>query len=410
LQEWLDSEAAEGLDGETVIQWLEQARGQLPQDRGIAMRLASALAGFGLGELARSRVQAMVLAAPDSVELQNHWFRLCLDAGDLAAIEEQAGRIEAHLPAMAAWYRAQVAYREGRHAQVGPLVQQVLQHDPQAAPTRRLWADAAMQLKDFDTAVEQRRLVLQSEQEPGRRWELLIAATAAGQWAEVRAQARALGMELEDGQAEDSVLEEDWGLMYLRMEEEGRTRDVLARRTGPATARILQPSPRGFAQRVGDWVVFPPQLAEQPPEDEQELENYLRVFEHPLHVIESGGHGPSYMIDGLHPGEELLTAWRDRLEEEGWKTWQYSNDSYRITDPQAGESSLDEGDDDDGEDEDGLPGIYLAVSAPAHVPAQQIEQRVAALCKGHQLCWLELARAAGLPTEWHEAMQERYGL
>ncbi|CAB5721789.1 Uncharacterised protein [Delftia tsuruhatensis] len=410
LAQWLGSDAADGLASETVIQWLEQVHGQWPQDQAIAMRLAGALAGFGLGALARSRVQAMVQAAPDSVELQNHWFSLCFDADDLAAIEEQARRIEPHLPAMAAWYRAKVAYREGRHAQVGPLIEQVLRHDPEAAPTRRLWADAAMQLKDFDTAVQQRRLVLQSEPEPepGRRWELLIAATAAGQWAEVRSQARALGMELEECADEDSVVEEDWGLIYLRIGEEGRTRDVLARRTGPATARIVQPSPRGFAQRVGDWVVFPPQLAEQPPEDEQELEHYLRVFVEPLHVLEGGGHGPSYMIDGQHPGEELLTAWRDQLEEDGWKTWQYSNDSYRITDPQAGDGG--DEDEDDGDGEGGLPGLYLAVSAPAHVPAQQIERRIAALCHGHPLCWLELARAAGQPTEWHEAMQERYGL
>ncbi len=333
LDAWLESDAAEGLDNETVIQWLEQARQQLPQDQAIAMSQANALAGFGLGELARSRMRAMVQAAPDSVELQNHWFRLCFDADDLAAIEEQARGIEAHLPALAAWYRARVAYREERYAQVGALVEQVLQHDPQATPTRRLWADAAMELKDFDTAVEQRRLVLQAEQEPdtGRRWDVLIAATAARQWAEVRAQARALDMELEAGEAEDSAVEEDWGLIYLRMDEDGRTRDVLARRTGPATARILQPSPRGFAQRVGDWVVFVPQLAEQPPEDEEELQNYLRVFTPPVHVIESGGYGPSYMIDGQHPGEELLAAWRDQLETEGWKSWQSSAEVVDVT-------------------------------------------------------------------------------
>jgi hypothetical protein len=429
LPGWLRSPEAEGLSNEIVIQWLEQAHQALPEDEGLAMMLASALAGYGCHELARTRLQAMVLAAPQSVPLQNHWFGLCLDAGDLAAIEEQARRIEAAQPAMAAWYRARVAFKEARYAQVGPLVEQVLANDPEATPTRRLWADAAMQLKDFDTAVAQRRAVLAADESPApaHRWELLIAATAAQAWSEVRAQALALEMQLEPGQPEGnagasaststSVVEEDWGLVYLRCEENGRTRDVLARRTGPATARIVQPSPRALAQRLGDWVVFEPKLAEQPPEDEEELRHYTRVFTEPVHVLEKGGHGPSYMIDGVHPGEERVSALRDALGEEGWSTWQYSNDSYRVTDPDASDEDggdpsdeEDEDDQDDQDDEDGLPGLYLAVTAPADVPPRVIAARVAALCKGLQLCWTDLARAAGEPTEWHEAMQARYDL
>ncbi len=426
LGAWLRSPEAEGLSNETVVQWLEQAHQALPGDEGLATMLASALSNYGCHAQARSRLQAMVLAAPQSVALQNHWFELCVKAGDLAAVEEQARRIETGLPAMAAWYRAQVAAKEGRHAQVGPLIEQVLAHDPDATPTRRLWADAAMQLKDFATAVTQRREVLKAEEAagetpaPGRRWELLIAATAAQEWAEVRAQTRALEMELEPGESDDSPIEDNWGLVYLRYDENGRERDVLARRTGPATARIVQPSPRGVPQRLGDWVVFEPRLAEQPPEDEEELREYTRVFTEPVHVLQKGTYGPSYMIDGVHPGEDRVTALRDALDAEGWSTWQYSNDGYRVTDPDASDEDGDdeEGDDeeaydedaDDGEEESGLPGLYLAVTAPADVPPRAIATRVAALCQGLQLCWLDLARAAGEPTEWHEAMHARYDL
>ena len=412
LPGWLRSPEAEGLSNETVIQWLEQAHQALPGDEGLAMLLASALSNYGCHDEARSRLQAMVLAAPQSVALQNHWFGLCFSAGDLDAIEEQARRIEAAQPAMAAWYRARIAFREGRYAQVGPLVEQVLAHDPEATATRRLWADAAMELKDFDTAVAQRRMVLAADEapEPGRRWELLIAASAAGLWADVRAQARALEMELEAGEPDDAVIEEDWGLVYLRCEENGRERDVLARRTGPATARIVQPSPRGLGQRLDDWVVFEPKLAEQPPEDEEELRTYTRVFTAPLHVLEKGPYGPSYMIDGVHPGEESVSALRDALHEAGWSTWQYSNDNYRVSDADAGGEDGEGGDDEEDGDEAALPGLYLAVTAPANVPPRAIAARVAALCKGHQLCWTELARAAGEPTEWHEAMEARYGL
>jgi hypothetical protein len=120
------------------------------------------------------------------------------------------------------------------------------------------------------------------------------------------------------------------------------------------------------------------------------------------------------MIDGVHPGEERVSALRDALGEEGWSTWQYSNDNYRVTDPDAsdedgGDEDGDEDGDGDGE-EGGLPGLYLAVTAPADVPPRVIAARVAVLCKGLQLCWSELARAAGEPTEWHEAMEARYDL
>ena len=406
LPEWLSSEAANGLDNEVVIQWLEEAHRALPQDEDVAMTLASALSNFGCHDLARTRLKAMVDAAPDSIALQNRWFGLCINADDHAAIEAQAARIEATLPAQAAWYRARVAYRESRYAQVGPLVEQVLANDPNAVPTRGLWADAAMELKDFDTAVEQRRIVLEADEEPDsrQRWDLLIAATAAQQWAEVRKQAVALEMELDEVESEDAPLEEDWGLIYLRHDENGRLRDVMARRTGPATARIVQPAPRGIDQGMGDWVVFVPKLVEQPPENEDEQDGYIRIYDEPLHVLEKGGHGPSYMVDGVHPGDEAIRALRDALEAEGWSTWQYSGDNYFITDPDADE------DDDDDEEEGELLGIYLAVTAPADVPPRVISAKLATLTKGMQLCWTELARAAGESTERHEAMEERYGL
>lgn len=407
LDEWLGSPAAEDLDNEIAIQWLEQAHRALPQDEDVAMKLASALSNFGCHDLARSRLKAMVDAAPDSVALQNRWFGLCINADDHAAIEEQAVRIESTLPAQAAWYRARVAHREARYAQVGPLVEQLLEHDPNAIPTRGLWADAAMELKDFDTAVEQRRIVLEHDEEPDarQRWDLLIAATAAQQWAEVRKQAVPLEMELDEAESEDAPVDEDWGLIYLRHDENGRQRDVMARRTGPATARIVQPAPRGMEQGMGDWVVFVPKLVEQPPEDEEDQEGYIRIYSEPLHVLQKGGNGPSYMVDGVHPGNEQIRALRDALEQEGWSTWQYSGDNYRITDPEA-----DENDEDDDDEESGLAGIYLAVTAPADVPPRIISARLAALTQGMQLCWTELARDAGESTERHEAMEERYGL
>ena len=410
LADWLESDESDGVDNERVIQWLGAAHKALPQDEDIAIALGRGLSRFGAHDVARSHLHAMVMAAPDSVSLQNQWFNLCFNAEDLAAIEDQAQRIEGSLPAQAAWYRARVAFKESRFADVGPLVEQVVQHDPEAVSTRSLWADAAMELKDFETARAQRKLVVQAQESPerGARWGWLIAASAAENWAEVRAQAKALEMELDEVPSDDHPVEEDWGVIYLRHDDDGYTHDLLAQRTGPATARILQPSRRTHEQRLGDWVVFEPRQVEQPPEDEEALKHYVRIYPQPLHVLEKGDNGPTYMIDGIHPGEEKLKALRDALEEEGWTTWQYSNEHYRVHDTEA--EDTDDEDDESDDDESGLPGLYLAVSAPADVAPRVISAKLAKLCKGMQLCWTDLALDAGEPTAAHEALEERYAL
>ena len=427
LSDWLDSSAPDDLDNEQAIQWLMDARTALPADEDIAMDLSRALSNFGAHEEARSRLQAMALAAPESIALQNNWFALCFKAEDMAAIEEQARRIDAAQPSLAAWFRARVAFHEERFAEVGPFVAKVLEIDADAHPTRALWADAALQLKDFDTAYAQRRLLLESQESPdGRvRWDVLVAASATGHWADVREQAKALEMELDDVDDVNLPVEEDWGLVYLRYTINGDEFDLLARRTGPATARILQPARYNMEQRMGDWVVFVPKLVEQPPEDAEALEHYVRIFEQPLGVLQSGGFGPTYMVDGVHPGEEEVRALRDALEAEGWGTWQYSTDHYRVTDPDAevdesddeeDEDASEDDDEDDIEDNEGddnegsLPGVYLAVCAPTGVSPKQMSALLARVCKGKILCWAPLARAAGEPADWHEEIEGRYDL
>jgi hypothetical protein len=321
-------------------------------------------------------------------------------------------RIRAHLPALTTWYEARVAFQQDRYSEVGPLVERLLQLDPEAVPAHTLWAQAAMAMKDYDTAVEQRLLVLSHapEPDPALHWEVLIAATAAQQWAQVRNQARHLGMTFEEADSEDSPVEEDWGYIYLRFEENGRSNDVLAIRTGPATARIAQIASHQEAQRMEDWVVFAPTLMEEPPEDPEDLENYTRVFSAPFHVLQKGGFGPSYMLDGVHPGEDRLDAIRQALDEAGWASWQYSGDGYQLsamsTTPDAAHS---EEDPEEGED-DAVPGVYLAVATPSNVPAHVLAKKISQLCEGLELSWLSLARDAGQPTDWHEALRDRYQL
>lgn len=420
LLAWLAEPQGQNLSTEMSVQYLSLAHQALPKDEFIAIQLASVLTDFGCTELARSRVAHMVLAAPQSIPLQNRWFSTCLADQDYPAITEQVQRIRAHLPALATWYEARAAFQQERHNEVGPLVERLLQLDPEAIPAHTLWAQAAMAMKDYDTAVAQRLLALTHMPEPGSKyhWEVLIAATAAQQWAQVRTQARHLKMTLDDADSEDSPVEEDWGYIHLRFEENGRSNDVLAQRTGPATARIAQIASHQETQRMDDWVVFAPTLMEDPPEDPEALENYIHVFSAPFHVLQKGGFGPSYMLDGVHPGEDRLDALRQALDEAGWASWQYSSNSYQLhamstpPTPDAAKPDAEDAEDEEGEEgEEGtVLGVYLAVAAQSDVPAHAMAKKISQLCEGLELSWLSLAREAGQPTAWHEALRDRYQL
>jgi hypothetical protein len=37
--------------------------------------------------------------------------------------------------------------------------------------------------------------------------------------------------------------------------------------------------------------------------------------------LEAGSFSPSWMVDGVHPGNEVFSAFRDRAIERGWRIW-----------------------------------------------------------------------------------------
>jgi hypothetical protein len=157
---------------------------------------------------------------------------------------------------------------------------------------------------------------------------------------------------------------------------------------------------------------------EDPPEDPEALENYIHVFSAPFHVLQKGGFGPSYMLDGVHPGEDRLDALRQALDEAGWASWQYSSNSYQLhamstpPTPDAAKPDAEDAEDEEGEEgEEGtVLGVYLAVAAQSDVPAHAMAKKISQLCEGLELSWLSLAREAGQPTAWHEALRDRYQL
>ena len=80
-------------------------------------------------------------------------------------------------------------------------------------------------------------------------WDHMSAASAARDWTRGRS-AAAIGMELS---SQEGVVEEPWGWVIIRSEENGEPMEYYARRSGPVTARIVENAPSNRAQQVGDW-------------------------------------------------------------------------------------------------------------------------------------------------------------
>lgn len=158
-----------------------------------------------------------------------------------------------------------------------------------------------------EAALAYQRLAGKLEEPQSVQWDQMTAASAARDWTMLREVAAGMGMEFAAG---DGPIEEDWGWVIVRYIEDGEALDYYARRTGPVTARVLENAPGNRSQRVGDWVVFDAGLIYPAPEDEEERKRFVPTYA-VVHVLESGGYSPSWLVDGVYPGDEAFDAFRE---------------------------------------------------------------------------------------------------
>jgi len=238
------------------------------------------------------------------------------------------------------------------------------------------------------------QLVELLEEPNAAHWDHMSAASAARDWDAVRRSAAAIGMELS---SQEGVVEEPWGWVIIRSEENGEPMEYYARRSGPVTARIVENAPANRAQQVGDWVVFDAALVHPAPEEEEAREHFIPTYAQ-VHVLERGGFARSWLIDGAHPGEEAWNAFVAAAEAQGWQVWSHSRPDYTVTDPD--------------EEEGTLPGLLFTVAQPQdHAPLalhRFLQQETVKWPHPH--CWLRLAEACDQDRQPHLDVIERYGL
>ncbi|TMR11341.1 tetratricopeptide repeat protein [Nonomuraea turkmeniaca] len=257
---------------------------------------------------------------------------------------------------------------------------------------RRLLSGAAQQL-DQNAKAAQTLLEVIDELGDEDVWRMIVMATSAEDWDTVRRGAAKIGMPIK---SKEGPIEEEMGLIRVILPApDGGQRQVLSIRTGPATARLALPQPRGMDYNAGDLVVFDPQLLEPVPEDPQEQQNFVPPFA-AVRILRPGGY-TSYFFDGAAPSEEDWAEFTEVMAERGWPMWVYSDENYKITHPTSGEP---------------LPGVFGWVAVPPDVPPTEVDALLDDATERwvHPLAWLDLAREIDVEVERHERIVKEYGL
>ncbi|MBX6383263.1 MAG: tetratricopeptide repeat protein [Microbispora sp.] len=259
---------------------------------------------------------------------------------------------------------------------------------------RRLWSGAVQQLGDNAKAAEILKPLLESgEGEEEDTWRLIVLSTAVEDWATVRAAAGKLGMPIEPG---EGPIEEEWHLVRVILPApDGSQREVLAVRTGPATARLAIPQPRGMEYNAGDVVVIDPRPLEPIPEDEKERESFVIPFAG-VTMLRPGGY-TSWFFDGAMPSEDEWAEFNEVLAERGWPMWVYSDENYHVTHPATGQP---------------IRGVFGWIAIPPTVRPVELDAVLDDVTEqwSHPLAWLDLAREVGIEAERHERISKEYGL
>ncbi|MFI6734505.1 tetratricopeptide repeat protein [Nonomuraea sp. NPDC050451] len=257
---------------------------------------------------------------------------------------------------------------------------------------RRLLSGAAQQL-DANSRAAEVLLEVIDELADEDVWRMIVVATSAEDWETVRKGAAKIGMPIK---SKEGPIEEEMGLIRLILPApDGGQRQVLSIRTGPATARLALPQPRGMDYNAGDLVVFDPQLLEPVPDDPQEQQNFVPPFA-AVRILRPGGY-TSYFFDGAAPSEEDWAEFTEVMAERGWPMWVYSDENYTITHPSTGEP---------------LPGVFGWVAVPPNVSASEVDALLDDATERwvHPLAWLDLAREIDVEVERHERIVKEYGL
>jgi hypothetical protein len=217
-------------------------------------------------------------------------------------------------------------------------------------------------------------------EEPGPAdWERIRLATLLGRWDAVRHSGNRLGMRFID---QNGPVEESWEYCLVAYPDD---RLLIAKRTGPMTARILPVLGEDERERHNELVMFNPvPRASASKPDGLACYSVIRILER--------SEWRGYSVRGVHPGDEATEQFKTRLSTAGYATWIWSQAQTQLP--------------------TGVRMLYLAVAIPPNGSPEELHQLLT-ISSPKRLVWTRLVQEVGSQQEQDEqvsALEDLFGV
>jgi tetratricopeptide (TPR) repeat protein len=379
-----------GQDLEHDHERLFAAHAVAPQNPDLMAPLARTWQELGFIVHARRALEAFVRAQPEARVTSNELMRLLARDGDECALRTLAETAPDDMRASAHFYLGRVLIKREDWVAAARAFERTreLEDEPSDSMKRNL-AYVYRHLDRPEAALTLLDDLCQGE-DTDDDWERMIVATILGRYDKLRASAARLGFQFEgEGPIDDPFAYCD---VQLR-DTSGRNEQYRAVRISPVVARIVAMQEPGQVSRYRDEVLVDPIVLNprpDPPDDaatEQEQTDHVPVYRG-LRLLKPGNYR-IYDIEGVHPGEAAVEAFRASLEGTGLVLSVRSGDQYQLTPPSR----------------DPTRGIYLYIAVPVAVPTDEVLRIV----KGALASWREPVTYRGLLRELgHDDEYERH--
>jgi tetratricopeptide (TPR) repeat protein len=371
-----------GSDPERDLALLD-ARG-LPAHIGIERARARALDALGAEREAKQVLCAALATWPEDQGLLLELLEALRESGEHEELEATCARAKGPARAAARFTLAQSLEARGEHQRALEACREALETDPQHHAARSLLATLLRDRGELEAALEHLNLLVGSNDPGNFDWDRMLVATLLGRWDAVRDSARRL--ELPVDAAESGPIDENWGACRIRVRlESGREQTYFAWRTGPVSARIDEVLHPSLEQHHCDEVAFDavplnPEELEAAARQSENGDSRRPLTEYAAYRTLRAGNYRAFVVDGFHPGDELISALRARLDALGVAWEPRSDERYQLE--FEGEARQ---------------GVYAFLGLAPNASEREVHQLLSAFAEEHSsmLLWPKLAEAAG---------------
>ncbi|MCP4132497.1 MAG: hypothetical protein GY754_16105 [bacterium] len=393
-----------GDSPEDALVLLEAAGKKWPGNSALLLTTVYAYNAINESEYSRELMNRHLLQFPDSPEIVLELGQLYLNSptpeqaktfAQTLLNKDSAANLSRKTLDNGRWILSLYYLKNGEEESARKILMEYLDSNPEAKKARMVLAGLERKSGNPEKALQHLNLLVQNNEEAGDYdWDRMITATMLEQWGIVRDSARRLGMNLEGS----GPIEEDFGPCSIEFVDPTGEKDFYyAQRTGPVTARIIQIAEPDNDQHYRDYLIFDPLDLNETEEEEEHDKNRPPLFA-PIKIISEAGYS-SYAIDGVYPGEEQVTALKEKLAALGCETQVQSDSSYQLFPNDCLGN---------------VRGLYAFVAVPKELPPEKVAHLLAKETASYEapLTWTGLLEKLGQKDELlrHREIEEAYGL